>query len=449
MRYWLLLVVMVASAEASATTWIMRSWEGLLRDADAVVVGEVGAVTRATAEFRVERVLSGAPGRVIVLPVVRCNEPGPDGAVYALSSCLERTYQAGERLLLLLADDGRGLRELGYPSLTRFSLPSDAEDRARRLLALSTTDPAARARGLAEMLHDPRADWQRDAAEAAHPNLTAPRLAHVGSARVHNRAVDLLTEPLLRVLTRGATPGARAAAAGALGAQTVESLLVTQALLAAAAGPDPVPASSAAQALGARADPRGADALLALALGADDPDLRRSLLYALTPVVRTDHADALARVFRRSSADESDAVLEVWVRTGDPRAADQAAQVVQDGDPWRFDWAMRTLGQSRDRRYADLALDRLRPVVCDEAEWPRSALLAAPLLAPAERAVPAVAAYFACGSPYIRWQAVQALGQIDLPIARAALVAQRRAEADPEARQALDQLLGTLQPDER
>ena len=447
----LLLAALSVTSGATATSWIARSFAGLLHDADAVVVGEVGEVTHRTAEFRVLRVLSGQPGRTLMLPVVRCNEPGPNGTQLYRSGCLDRTYQSGERLLLLLSrDPSGGLRETGHPSGTRYSLPSDAEDRARRLLALSDTDARARADALADMLADPRPDWQFDAAEAADPSLTSPipNLSDL-AASVYQRTVDRLTLPLLQTLQTGATGLVRDAAAGALGWSRVESAAVTQALLDALSSPDPGLFHSAADALRSRRDPRAADLLAARALASDDPDRQSALLGALAPVVRTDHAGILAQIHRQAGPYEKDGVLRVWVLTGDPAAADVAAQQLADADRWRADAALEILGRSRDRRYAHLALDRLQPVVCDEAAMPSAALAAAPLLAHPEDAFPAVAAYFACASSYVRWQAVQALGQIDLPVSRAALVAQRHTEVDPETLSAIDALVGALQPDER
>ena len=110
----LLLLLLGSASTAEAASWIERSYAGLLVDAEAVVTGQVGEVSRHRAAFRVEGVLSGDPGlvgRTLALPVVRCNESGPDGVPSYISTCLDRTYRPGERLLLLLAHDGEGLRE--------------------------------------------------------------------------------------------------------------------------------------------------------------------------------------------------------------------------------------------------------------------------------------------------------------------------------------------------
>ena len=78
----LLLLLLGSASTAEAASWIERSYAGLLVDAEAVVTGQVGEVSRHRAAFRVEGVLSGDPGlagRTLALPVVRCNESGPDG----------------------------------------------------------------------------------------------------------------------------------------------------------------------------------------------------------------------------------------------------------------------------------------------------------------------------------------------------------------------------------
>ncbi len=452
MRLWLALLLLASAPSADARSWIARSYAGLLRDADAVVTGTVGDVSRHTAAFRVDRVLSGPDGlrrMTVPLPVVRCGEPGPDGVTVTVSTCLDRTYAPGERLLLLLVDDGAGrLREMGYPERTRARLSDDAQALAARLLALPDGPARRRAEALEALLEDRRPEWRVEAARAADFALTLPHGYGPDLLRTYEQVTDLLTGPLLDRLRADPVLVVRSAAAAALGRSRTASPAVTRALLDAAVSADDALSYAAVGALGLRADPGGADAVLALAQAATDPDVLAGLIGALAPVVRTDHAAALAELYRRSDPDEAHRVLEVWVQTGDPAAADQAARRLDDADRWQAEEALRLLAQSRDRRYADAALSRLRPVECDEAQTPRVAIEAAPLLAHPDEAVPAVAAYLACPTAYVRWQAARSLAQIDLPVARAALVAQWRVETDAEVRRVIADAVGPVRPDE-
>ena len=108
--------------------------------------------------------------------------------------------------------------------------------------------------------------------------------------------------------------------------------------------------------------------------------------------------------------------------------------------------ALWTLALSRDRRHADLALDRLRDAGCDERRSSEAAAVAVAWLATPDRAVPALAAQLDCPATLPRWHAVQALGQIDLPAARAALVAQWHVETDAEARRLIEEAVGQILP---
>ena len=453
MRLLLVLLLLGSAPTAEAASWIERSYAGLLVDAEAVVTGQVGEVSRHHAAFRIAEVLSGNPrlaGRTLSLPVVRCNEPGPDGVTFYISTCLDRTYRPGERLLLLLADYGEGLRESGYPVHSRAALTDDAVGLAESLLALPDDVAETRAAALAALLVDQRPAWRREAARAADPWLTLSSPRTDPGTAVFQRTVDLLTDPLADRLRGDPSLAVRAAAAAALGQSRRTSLSVTQALVTAAASPDEDLAYAAARSLSHRRDPRAADALLALAQEARDPDRRRSLLQALAPVVRTDHAEALEALHRRIHSDHAHDVLEVWALTGADAAADEAARgLATAGTGWEEDAGLRRLALSRDRRYARVALDRLLPVDCMGDGAFETELNAVAMLAPAEEAVPALAAYFACPEPHIRWHVVQALRQIDLPVARAALVAQWRTEDDSGLRDDLAEALGRILPEEQ
>ena len=155
-------------------------------------------------------------------------------------------------------------------------------------------------------------------------------------------------------------------------------------------------------------------------------------------------------MYYHSPADEAPAVLDVWVQTGADAAADEAARGLATAETgWEEDTGLRLLALSRDRRYAQVALDRLPPVDCTGDGAFDTELHAVVMLAPAADAVPALAAYFACSEPHVRWQVVQALQRIDLPIARAALVAQWRTEDDAEIRDDLLRVLGRILPEEQ
>ena len=449
----LLLLLLGSASTAEAASWIERSYAGLLVDAEAVVTGQVDEVSRHRAAFRVEGVLSGDPGlvgRTLALPVVRCNESGPDGVTSYISTCLDRTYRPGERLLLLLAHDGEGLRESGYPVHSRAPLTDDAVGLARSLLALPDDVAEIRAAALTALLVDRRPAWRREAARAADPRLTLSGPRTEPRVAVYQRTVDLLTDPLGDRLRGDPSLAVRVAAAAALGPSRRTSLSVTQALVAAAGSPDADLAYAAARSLSLRRDPRAADAILALARETRDPDRRWTLLQALAPVVRTDHAETLEAMYHHSPADEAPAVLDVWVQTGADAAADEAARGLATAETgWEEDTGLRLLALSRDRRYAQVALDRLPPVDCTGDGAFDTELHAVVMLAPAEDAVPALAAYFACPEPHVRWQVVQALRRIDLPIARAALVAQWRTEDDAEIRDDLLRVLGRILPEEQ